>query len=32
MTYQIIYVTFTPDGRAVIYDRDGKVYRREVTR
>ena len=24
--------SFTPDGKSVIYDRDGKVYRREVTR
>ena len=24
--------SFAPDGKSVIYDRDGKVYRREVTR
>ena len=24
--------SFTPDGKSIIYDRDGKVYRREVTR
>ena len=24
--------SFTPDGKSIIYDRDGKVYRREVTK
>ena len=24
--------SFTPDGKSIIYDRDGKIYRREVTK
>ncbi|MBR0505406.1 MAG: PD40 domain-containing protein, partial [Kiritimatiellae bacterium] len=31
--YEAAYApAWSPDGKSIIYDRDGKVYRREVTR